>query len=41
MLDVQSLDAFYGPVQVLHGLTLTVGAGELVGLVGANAAGKS
>ena len=41
MLDVTDLDAFYGPVQVLHGLTLEVGAGELVGLVGANAAGKS
>jgi branched-chain amino acid transport system ATP-binding protein len=41
LLEVRALDAFYGPVQVLHGVTLSVAAGELVGLVGANAAGKS
>ena len=41
MLEVRNLDAFYGAVQVLHGINLTVGAGEIVGLVGANAAGKS
>ncbi|MGP0091798.1 MAG: ABC transporter ATP-binding protein [Xanthobacteraceae bacterium] len=41
MLRVEKLNAFYGPVQVLHGLDLTVAAGEIVGLVGANAAGKS
>jgi branched-chain amino acid transport system ATP-binding protein len=41
LLEVRNLDAFYGPVQVLHGVNLTVGAGEIVGLVGANAAGKS
>ena len=41
MLEVDTLDAFYGPAQVLHGLTLAVGAGETIGLVGANAAGKS
>jgi branched-chain amino acid transport system ATP-binding protein len=41
LLEVRNLDAFYGPVQILHGVNLTVGAGEIVGLVGANAAGKS
>ena len=41
MLEVRDLNAFYGPVQVLHGLNLTVSAGEIVGLVGSNAAGKS
>src|SRR5262249_4339052 len=30
-----------GPVQVLHDVNLSVDAGEIVGLVGANAAGKS
>ncbi len=41
MLEVRNLDAFYGAIQVLHGVNLTVGTGEIVGLVGANAAGKS
>jgi branched-chain amino acid transport system ATP-binding protein len=41
LLEVRNLDAFYGPVQVLHDVNLSVGAGEVVGLVGANAAGKS
>jgi len=41
LLEVKSLNAFYGAVQVLHDLNLSVAAGEIVGLVGANAAGKS
>ena len=41
MLDVRHLDAFYGPVQVLHDVSLSVPAGQIVALVGANAAGKS
>ena len=41
MLEVRNLDAFYGAMQVLHGVNLVVGTGEIVGLVGANAAGKS
>jgi branched-chain amino acid transport system ATP-binding protein len=41
LLEVQNLDAFYGPMQVLHGVNLAVASGEIVGLVGANAAGKS
>ena len=41
MLEVRKLNAFYGPVQVLHDVNLSVDAGEIVGLVGANAAGKS
>ena len=41
MLEVRNLDAFYGAMQVLHGVNLAVGTGEIVGLVGANAAGKS
>jgi len=41
LLEVENLDAFYGPIQVLHGINLTISTGEIVGLVGANAAGKS
>jgi branched-chain amino acid transport system ATP-binding protein len=41
LLEVENLNASYGPIQVLHGINLTIGAGEIVGLVGANAAGKS
>jgi branched-chain amino acid transport system ATP-binding protein len=41
LLEVRNLNAFYGAVQVLHDVNLFVGAGEIVGLVGANAAGKS
>jgi branched-chain amino acid transport system ATP-binding protein len=41
LLEVRNLDAFYGPIQVLHGINLRLDAGEIVGLVGANAAGKS
>lgn len=41
MLEVQNLNASYGQIQVLHDISISVGAGEIVGLVGANAAGKS
>ena len=41
MLEVKALNAFYGPVQVLHDINLSVPSGQIVGLVGANAAGKS
>ncbi|MHB0867986.1 MAG: ABC transporter ATP-binding protein [Chloroflexota bacterium] len=41
MLRVNGIDVAYGDVQVLHGMSLTVEEGEIVALVGANAAGKS
>ncbi len=41
MLEVENLDAFYGQIHVLHGVSLSIKAGDIVGLVGANAAGKS
>ena len=41
MLEVKNLNAFYGAVQVLHSVNLSVRKDEIVGLVGANAAGKS
>ena len=35
------LHAGYGPVEVLHGIDLTVGDGEIVVVLGANGAGKT
>ena len=41
MLEVSGLDAWYGRAQILYGVSLAVGAGECVALVGRNGAGKS
>ncbi|MES2939384.1 MAG: ABC transporter ATP-binding protein [Pseudomonadota bacterium] len=41
LLQVAGLHAGYGPVRVLHGVDLCVGAGEIVALIGSNGAGKS
>ena len=41
LLEVENLDAFYGPVQVLHDINLAVDDRADRRLVGANAAGKS
>ena len=41
MLEIRDLDAAYGDVRVLSGVTLAVGAGEIVALLGPNGAGKS
>jgi urea transport system ATP-binding protein len=41
MLDVRNLTACYGQSEVLHGIDLSVGAGEIVALVGRNGMGKS
>lgn len=41
MLEIRNLECAYGPVVALRGITIDVGAGELVALIGANGAGKS
>ncbi|HEY5334387.1 MAG TPA: ATP-binding cassette domain-containing protein, partial [Mycobacteriales bacterium] len=40
-LVARGVRASYADVPVLHGVDLTVGPGDVVGLVGANGAGKS
>jgi branched-chain amino acid transport system ATP-binding protein len=41
MLEIRGLGAGYGTVRVLQDVTLGVGAGEVVALLGANGAGKT
>jgi branched-chain amino acid transport system ATP-binding protein len=41
LLEVRELVAGYSEVEVLHGVSLQVGAGEVVALVGSNGAGKT
>lgn len=41
MLEVDAIDVFYGQIQGLRGVSMTVGGGERVALVGANGAGKT
>ena len=41
LLEVEDLKVAYGKAQVVHGVGLTVGAGEFVTLLGRNGAGKS
>ncbi len=41
MLEVDGIETFYGETQALFGVSLTVGAGEVVALLGPNGAGKT
>ena len=41
LLDIEDLEVRYGQVAALKGITLSVGEGEIVALIGANGAGKS
>jgi branched-chain amino acid transport system ATP-binding protein len=41
MLEFEKVEVFYGKVQALRGLSLTVDEGEIVALLGNNGAGKS
>jgi branched-chain amino acid transport system ATP-binding protein len=41
ILDLQSIDVFYGRVQALRGVSLHVDRGEIVALIGSNGAGKT
>ncbi len=41
LLSVRGLRAGYGPIDVLHDISLTVNPGEIVAMIGANGAGKT
>jgi branched-chain amino acid transport system ATP-binding protein len=41
LLELHGVDAFYGRVQALHGVTMHVDKGEIVALIGSNGAGKT
>jgi len=41
MLNIDKLHAFYGKSHVLHGVSLRVGQGEIVALLGRNGSGRS
>jgi branched-chain amino acid transport system ATP-binding protein len=41
LLELKDVTLLYGRIQALHGISLTVGEGEIVALIGANGAGKS
>ncbi|SNY50843.1 ABC transporter ATP-binding protein [Paractinoplanes atraurantiacus] len=41
LLELDNVTVSYGRIEALHGISLTVGEGEIVALIGANGAGKS
>jgi len=41
LVDIQDIDVYYGPIQALRGVSLHIGHGEMVSLLGANGAGKT
>jgi len=41
LLELAGVEARYGPVKALHGVSLEVGEGEFVAVLGANGAGKT
>ena len=41
LLEVENVHTYYGHIHALKGISINVGQGEIVTLIGANGAGKS
>ncbi len=41
MLELKNIDTFYGNIQALRDVSISIGEGEIITLIGANGAGKS
>ncbi len=41
MLELRNIDTYYGNIQALRDVSITIGEGEIITLIGANGAGKS
>jgi len=41
LLDLESVETFYGNIKALKGISLSIAEGEIITLIGANGAGKS
>jgi len=41
MLELKDIHTYYGNIQALRGVSITVGVGEIITLIGANGAGKT
>ena len=41
VLELKDISGGYGEADILHGVTLTIGEGEIVVVIGPNGAGKS
>ena len=41
LLELEDVEARYGPVQALHGISLSVDEGRIAAVLGANGAGKT
>ena len=41
LLELEDVQASYGPIRALHGITLSIDEGQVAALLGANGAGKT